>query len=199
MAESHNSQNSKTYIIDGWLKKQKNEKSLKLFGKMNKRFFTLDVINATFSYSTGEKKQALKTIPLRDIESLEVLAGNEGGLKDWEYQFEVKTRSREFSLFAPNKPELDMWVLAFETLLKFRKNGSFSSEEEKEEAEGEEAIDRLRQKENQLLNKIAEVDLYRKNKGKAPKERKTSGEQVTGDDLDQMELEGDHQENLLEE
>ena len=128
---------------------------------MNKRFFTLDVINATFSYSSGEKKSANKIIPLRDIESLEVIAGNDGKLKDWEYHFEVKTRSREFSLYAPNKPELDMWVLAFETLLKFRKNGSLSSEDERDETdENGEAIERLRQKENQLLNKIAEVDLY---------------------------------------
>lgn len=88
-----------------------------------------------------------------------------------------------------------MWLLAFETLLKFRKGEI--QEENKEEQDEEEARDiaeRLKQKEEELLWKIEEVDLYwnqkkakkekkkPKNKNKKKKDGSASGD--TGDELE---------------
>jgi len=50
----------------------------------------LDVINATFSYSSKKGKSASKTIPIRDIEEC-VSEGELEGLKEWHWGFKVKT------------------------------------------------------------------------------------------------------------
>ncbi len=46
--------------------KSKEKKSI--FGNQVKRWFILDVINATFSYAKKKGKSASKTIAIRDIE-----------------------------------------------------------------------------------------------------------------------------------
>jgi len=91
-----------------------------MFGKLNKRWFKLDVINASFSYASGVSKNASKTIPMWDIECV-ICEDADKEVKEWQYFFQVKTTTWEYGLYAQNKAERDMWLLAFETLLKFWK------------------------------------------------------------------------------
>lgn len=88
-----------------------------------------------------------------------------------------------------------MWVLAFETLLNFRKGDGEGETEEGEETKS--IAEKLREKERELLDKIEEVGLYRsKKKTKKGKGRKEVDDGDTGDEL---ELQGEQQENLLAE
>ena len=48
------SKTTKKTIIEGWLKKRKNDSSLKLLGGMVKRWFALDIVNATFTYASSK-------------------------------------------------------------------------------------------------------------------------------------------------
>jgi len=57
-------------LIEGWLKKAKEKVRFAMFGNMTKRWFVLDVINATFSYSSNKGKTASKTFPIREIEGV---------------------------------------------------------------------------------------------------------------------------------
>jgi hypothetical protein len=51
------SKRTKKTIIDGWLKKIKEKAKVKIFGSAtNKRWFALDIVNATFTYSSGKNK-----------------------------------------------------------------------------------------------------------------------------------------------
>ena len=77
--------------------KSKEKKSI--FGNQVKRWFILDVINATFSYAKKKGKSASKTIAIWDIEEC-WQEGEDDGLKEWLYEFRVKTKQWEFSLFA---------------------------------------------------------------------------------------------------
>lgn len=198
MASKHNSKESKTYLIEGWLKKTKAKGSNHFFSNSTKRWFTLDIINATFNYANSKGKKASKTIPLRDIESLET--DNEEGknLKDWNYYFVVKTKDRSFHLNALNEPEREMWILAFDTLLKFRKGQHNEKKKEEEGAEGEgegeesepkeggsekeSLAERLREKEEELARKIEEVDLYRNSKGKPKKKESKKKGKAEGEE-----------------
>ena len=67
-----------------------------------------------------------------------------------------------------------MWLLAFETLLKFRKQQTEDSGD---------LAERLRQKEEELQKKIEEVDLYRnsKKKKKPKKGKKKKSEEPDTD------------------
>ena len=92
------SKNKKT-IIESWLKKKK--KGSSILGTFNKRWFALDIVNAVFTYSSGKNKKPNKTIPLRDIISLEVVNDPvDRDPKEWEHNFIVNTKERPFSLFA---------------------------------------------------------------------------------------------------
>lgn len=161
-----------------------------------KRWFTLDIVNATFAYSSAKgKANSKKSIAIRDITGLDQeptwAAGAKDKKKEWGYGFEVVTRERTFKMWAQNEPELEMWVLAFQTLLKFRKGERGEGEEEedqKQEDESEEEVaKRLKEKESELLKKIEQVDLYRKKNGRRPSNK-------TLDDL----VKGDQSEELLE-
>ena len=126
------SKKSKKTIIEGWLKKKKSESSLKFFSGFTKRWFALDIVNAIFTYATGKGKNCNKVIPLRDIVDLE--ANNDYGKrepKEWEYDFKVITKDRSYHLFAPNKAEKEMWVHAFNTILKYKRKASENKPHEK--------------------------------------------------------------------
>lgn len=73
-------------MIEGWLKKAKEKKRFAMFGKLNKRWFKLDVINASFSYASGKSKNASKCIPMRDIEHV-ICEDAEKEMKEWQYFF----------------------------------------------------------------------------------------------------------------
>lgn len=47
-------------------------------------------------------------------------------------------------------------------------------------------MERLKEKESELLKKIEEVDLYRKNNGKPPSTRKTMDDLVKGEQSEEL-------------
>ena len=112
--------NKKKPIIEGYLKKKKQGSSFKLFSKTTKRWFALDITSATFTYSNGKK-----VIPLRDIEALSTndldYDGKSKEPKEWEHYFKLVTKERTFELFAQTKAEKEMWVHAFNTILKYKR------------------------------------------------------------------------------
>jgi hypothetical protein len=194
MSGEHNTALSKTYLIEGWLKKDKAKKG-KIFGSQTTRWFVLDIVNATFSYGHSKGKKASKTVALRDIEGInpDPLCAED---EDWTWAFEVFTKERKYFLFAQSKPEREMWCLAFETLLNFRKGDAPEGEGEGEEMS---IAEKLKEKESELLKKIEEVDVYRNQKkgGKKSKRNKGRKEVDDGDTGDELELQGEQQENLL--
>lgn len=86
-----------------------------------------------------------------------------------------------------------MWVLAFETLLKFRKDTANLDDDEDEENS---MVEKLKEKEEELRQKIEEVNLYRDSKWKG-KHKDSEEDKNTGDELEKMELEGEESEDLL--
>lgn len=76
-----------------------------------------------------------KVIPLREIIDLKVLADPEGGnVKEWTFGFVVVTTEREYMLLAPNKAEKEMWVHAFNTILKYKRKAEENKHHPHEEA-----------------------------------------------------------------
>jgi hypothetical protein len=119
----------KKTIIEGWLKKRKHGSSI--FGNLAKRWFALDIVNATFTYSNGKNKKASKVIPLRDIENITSPDDpSEVNLKEWQFCFEVGTKGRNYQLYAPTKAEKEMWVHAFNTILKYKRKAEDSKKKE---------------------------------------------------------------------
>lgn len=83
------------------------KESSKMFSSgTTKRWFTLDIVNATFAYSSGKGKGSTKkSIAIRDISDLDTeprWAANTGDKKkkEWSYGFEVVTRERTFKMWA---------------------------------------------------------------------------------------------------
>jgi len=67
-------------------------------------------------------KKTHKVIPLRDINGLNSPSEPENqAAKKWIYAFEVITKNRNYLLYAPTKAEKEMWVHAFNTILKYKK------------------------------------------------------------------------------
>ena len=61
-------------------------------------------------------------IPLSAIVALEVMLEPEGlDPKEWQFSFKVGTKDRYYTLFAPTKAEKEMWVHAFNTILKYKR------------------------------------------------------------------------------
>lgn len=114
--------NIKNTVIEGWLKKKKSSSSKNFFSKFTKRWFTLDVPNAMFTYSSGKGKKSKMAVPLREI--IEVVRHDETTnpeTKEWEFEFRVLTVDRVYHLFAQNQHDKDMWVGAFEAILEMKK------------------------------------------------------------------------------
>lgn len=126
------SKRTKKTIIEGWLKKLKEHAKIKMFGSaMNKRYFALDIVNATFTYSTGKNSKPSAVIPLRDIIDLKNILEPEIA-KEWQFMFKVMTREREYQLFAQTKAEKEMWVHAFSTILKYKNKAADIKKQESE-------------------------------------------------------------------
>jgi hypothetical protein len=86
-------------IVEGYLKKKKNDYSLKFFSNFTKRWFTLDLSKGIFYYSAGKGKDASKVIHLRDVVSVkECFEGDED--KDYKFAFVINTVARTFKLYA---------------------------------------------------------------------------------------------------
>lgn len=129
----------KKTIIEGWLKKRKHGSSI--FGNLAKRWFALDIVNATFTYSNGKNKKASKVIPLRDINKITSPDDPvETNLKEWQFSFEVGTKERNYVLYAPTKAEKEMWVHAFNTILKYKRK---AEDNKKKESDHKKVDDRM--------------------------------------------------------
>jgi hypothetical protein len=63
--------------------------------------------------------KASKVIPLRDIIDLTNTDGPEFD-KEWQYSFTVVTKDREYFLFAQTRDDKEMWMHAFNTILKYK-------------------------------------------------------------------------------
>ena len=69
----------------------------------------------------GRINKASKVIPLRDITDIKVLAEvGTSKSKEWRYAFNVETREREYILIAQTWADKEMWVHAFNTILKYK-------------------------------------------------------------------------------
>lgn len=124
------SNNKKKPIIEGYLKKMKANSSFKFLGKTTKNWFALDITKAIFSYNKGKK-----VIHLRDIEDISTNDYAQYEPKEWEHYFKLTTKERTFEFYAQTKAEKEMWVHAFNTILKYKrssKNGHVEGPNEEE-------------------------------------------------------------------
>lgn len=125
-------QDIKTPIVEGWLKKKKSEGSKNFFSKFTKRWFVLDTKNAIFTYTTGKGKSEQKAIPLREFMNVEEpTESGEKRPKGWEFEFIVVTQSRNFQLFAQTQEEKQLWIDAFQEILKLRNSDSEDDKKKK--------------------------------------------------------------------
>jgi hypothetical protein len=107
-------------MIEGWLKKKKSDSRKHFFSNFTKRWFTLDIKNALFSYSSAQNKKSKKDIPLREFVDVKELDFSETQPKDWGYEFCVITKDRTYQLFAQTEEFKKMWVKAFQTILELK-------------------------------------------------------------------------------
>jgi hypothetical protein len=139
-------------LVEGWLHKKKSKDSKKYFGKFTKRWFTLDIKNALFSYASAQNKKSKKDIPLRELTKVEVPDHKFNKQpKDWDYEFTVITKDRVYHLYAQTDEFRKHWITAFETILE----NKGSTEEPKDEKKSKKSKKKKNKKKKDLdIDKI---------------------------------------------
>lgn len=88
--------------------------------KFQRRFFVLDLLNATFKYAknptTQFKKYDFKNIQFMITEGTDLFAH-----RNYQYPFKIKVSERFYHLCAKTQQEKAEWVNGFNFLFAFRK------------------------------------------------------------------------------
>ena len=112
--------------FEGYLKKHKTVGGLTLFSGWTKRYFVLNLDTFTMIYYKNRKKKG-KASPVPLLEMLQVnkpnSEGNEVQLssgKEWEYEFELLTRSRNFLFNAYSWNDREVWYKALVQLMDYK-------------------------------------------------------------------------------
>ena len=92
----------------GYLKKMG---SSKIFAQLYKRYFTIDYYAATITITHDkDNNDGLCVIPFRDCISSEVTSHRIDKCNLFKYPFNLKTKEKEWILYAPSVEERAMWV-----------------------------------------------------------------------------------------
>ena len=73
-------------VVEGFLKKKKGNKSMRLFSDYIKRWFVLDLTKGTFHYAGAKGKKPNKILHLREIFKCKVPEKNSSNC-DWPFYF----------------------------------------------------------------------------------------------------------------
>lgn len=117
---------SLTGVFEGYLKKHKAVGGLTLFNEWTKRYFVLNLDSFTMVYYKNRKKKGkANPVPLREMLRLSKPEGEVGegpvvGGKEWGYEFEVLTRSRNFRFNAYSWNDREVWHKAFTKLMDYK-------------------------------------------------------------------------------
>jgi hypothetical protein len=104
--------------FEGFLKKLKSENSYsKLFGKFNKRFFVLDLLEYSFSYRKNKSSRKNKKFSLNDLD----LVDDHPRISvksDWKFPFLVKFTKKTFTLHSESMQDHLEWCKILKACVK---------------------------------------------------------------------------------
>ena len=89
-------------------------------GKLQLRYFVLDLEKAMFKFSKNDKSSKFREFPFKNIVKVEVKDYYVATHKDFPFAFIVITQERDFHLCAKSFQDRSMWLNGFNFLFEYR-------------------------------------------------------------------------------